>query len=399
MRQDRGRLIAALIAVLGDIELAEEALSDALESAVDHWGRSGVPNNPVGWLLKVARRKAIDRIRRQKRFQARVSDIALLAEMDEMEANSPAPDIPDERLRLIFTCCHPALEPKTQVALTLRSLGGLTTGEIAAAFLDGEATMGQRLSRARKKIAQAGIPFAVPEPEAWAERLNSVLAVIYLIFNQGYAATSGQSATRIDLCDEAVFLARLLDRLKPEEPEIEGMLALLLLTHSRRGARQDARGASVPLERQDRSKWDSALIGEGRHHLQSAMSRSAPGPYQIKAAISALHIEAQAGAPDWPQILLLYDSLLRFEPTAVVALNRATALAESGALDQALDDMADLEPLLQGYQPYYAARAEYLAQSGQVQAARSALEQAIELTGNAADLAFLKEKLENMRLT
>jgi RNA polymerase sigma-70 factor (ECF subfamily) len=260
MRDDRGRLLSALIATLGDFELAEEALSDALESAVTHWVRTGIPENPIGWLLKVARRKAIDRIRRQKRFNDFIPEITHLAKLDEMDANTAIPDIPDERLRLIFTICHPALEPKTRVALTLRTLGGLSTAVVAMAFLNPEPTMGQRLSRARKKIARAGIPFITPEPEQWTERLNSVLAVIYLIFNQGYAATSGVSATRVDLCDEAIFLARLLDQLRPGESEIEGLLALLLITHARRAARQGETGDSNPLDHQDRGHWDAALI-------------------------------------------------------------------------------------------------------------------------------------------
>jgi RNA polymerase sigma-70 factor (ECF subfamily) len=394
MRQDPGRMISALIAVLGDFELAEEALSDALESALIHWARSGIPDNPIGWLLKVARRKAIDRIRRQKRFQEYAPEIAHLAELDEMDANTPRPDIPDERLRLIFTCCHPALEPKTRVALTLRTLGGLTTAEIASAFLDAEPTMGQRLSRARKKIARAGIPFTTPEPEQWAERLNSVLAVIYLIFNQGYAASSGSSPTRVDLCDEAIYLARLLDQLRPDESEIEGLLALLLITHARRSARQSESGGSVPLDEQNREKWDRGLIEEGGAILQTAVNRATPGPYQIKAAISALHTDPESGEnTDWQQIVLLYDSLLRYEPTPIVALNRASALAENGGLETALKEMERLAEPLKPYQPYHAALAEYLTRDGQIARARIAYQTAISLTGNSADKAFLEARL------
>lgn len=390
MRDDRGRLLSALIATLRDFELAEEALSDAIESALTHWQRSGIPDNPIGWLLKVARRKAIDRIRRQKRFHEYTPEITHLAKIDEMEANTPTPDIPDERLRLIFTCCHPALEPKTRVALTLRTLGGLTTTEVAAAFLDPEPTMGQRLSRARKKIARAGIPFTTPEPEQWAERLNSVLAVIYLIFNQGYAATTGTSPTRIDLCEEAIYLARLLDHLTPNEPEIEGLLALQLLTHARRKARQNGAGTSIPLEHQNRADWDMPQIDEGTKILQTAIARSKPGPYQIKAAISALHSTAEE--TDWPQITLLYDSLLRHEPTPIVALNRAVALAETGALKQALSDITALKSDLESYQPFHAARAEYLARDGQTTAAGNAYERAIALSENTAEISFLQQK-------
>lgn len=397
MRQDRGRLLSALISVLGDFELAEEALSDALESALIHWARSGLPDNPIGWLLKVARRKAIDRIRRAKRFREHATDIAHLAAMDELDAHEPLPDIPDERLRLIFTCCHPALEPKTRVALTLRTLGGLTTSEIAAAFLDGEPAMGQRLSRARKKITRARIPFSTPEPHQWGERVNSVLAVIYLIFNQGYGATSGALPTRVDLCDEAVFLARLLERLTPGDAEIEGLLALVLISHGRRAARVNASGGAVALDDQDRQDWDHQMIAEGRSALNRAVGRAIPGPYQIKAAISALHAEA-SGKPDtdWHQITLLYESLFRFEPTPIVALNRAVAMAENGALQKALLEFDQLGDMLADYQPFHAAHGEYLARDGQKGMAADAYAQAIELTGNSADRNFLRQRLAGL---
>jgi len=397
MRNDRGRLISALIGALGDFELAEEALSDALESALTHWARTGIPDSPTGWLLTVARRKAIDRIRRQKRFQGYTADIAHLAKMDEMDANASAPDIADQRLRLIFTCCHPALAAKTRVALTLRTLGGLSTGEIAAAFLDAEPAMGQRLSRARKKIARARIPFVTPAPDQWGARLNSVLAVIYLIFNQGYAATSGTSPTRVDLCDEAVFLARLLDQLQPAEPEIEGLLSLLLTTHARRPARQDSSGATVALADQDHALWDHEMLGQGLDLLDRAIARGASGPYQIKAAISALHVgAAREAATDWRQIVLLYDALLGFEPTPVVALNRAAALAEAGGLDQALQEFARLSTDLADYQPYHAACAEYLARAGDHVASQAAYGRAIALSGNDADREFLQARRDKV---
>jgi len=391
IREDRGRLLSALVAALGDFELAEDALSDAVESALTHWKRSGVPENPVGWLLKVARRKAIDRIRRVKRFQSKSREIALLAAMDEMEANEPTPAIPDERLRLVFTCCHPALEPKTRVALTLRTLGGLTTGEIARAFLDTETAMGQRLSRARKKISRAGIPYAVPGQELWGERLGSVLAVIYLIFNEGYGASFGDSPVRLGLCGEAVFLIRLLNELKPDEPESEGLLALLLITHARWRARGDGQGSSVALEDQDRNNWDHDAIAQGREILDRAVARASPGPYQIKAAISSLHSNAD-GVTDWAQIAMLYDRLLEFEPTPIVALNRATARAENGHMDQALSDLEQLAEPLDQYQPFHAAQAEYLARSGQIRGALSAYDRAIELAGNTADKKFLRDR-------
>lgn len=393
VRQDRGRLLSALISRLGDFELAEEALSDALESALVHWGRSGWPDNPRGWLIKVARRKAIDRIRKTARHRLRGADLERLALEDEMEANTQAPDIPDRRLALIFTCCHPALDEKSRVALTLRTLGGLSTAEIARAFLDKDATMGQRLSRARSKIATAGIPFRVPGPEDWPERLGSVLAVVYLIFNEGHVASSGTDLLRRELCDEAIFLARLLDRLRPDEPEILGLLSLLLTTHARRDARCDANGATVPLPEQDRRLWNTPLIAEGTRLLDRAMRLQAPGPFQVKAAISALHGAAKsAGETDWLQILLLYDRLLEFEPTPVVRLNRAVALAETGALARALDEIAALAPMLSGYQPLAATEAALLARAGRRDAALAAYDRAIALTGNRADRDFLTRR-------
>ena len=302
VRDDRGRLLAALIARLRDFQLAEDALQDALESALRHWGR-GLPEAPLGWLLRVALRKAIDRLRAQTRDGRRVADLTVLA--GEEAALTDPEDIPDERLRLIFTCCHPALDAKSRVALTLRTLGGLTTAEIARAFLDLEPAMGQRLSRAKAKIAAAGIPFAVPGPELWADRLDSVLTVIYLIFNEGYSASSAVVPLRSGLCDEAVFLARMLDQLRPGEPEVEGLLALMLLTHARHAARLDATGAAVPLDAQDRALWDHALIADGLTTLDRAVARRVVGPFQIKAAISALHVQALPGQTDWRQIVLL----------------------------------------------------------------------------------------------
>lgn len=391
MRDDRGRLLSALIASLNNFDLAEEALSDAVEAALSNWQRTGVPDNPRGWLLRVARRKAIDGLRRNARFRDRVPELERLAQEDEMDANSAAADIPDKRLALIFTCCHPALDAKTRVALTLRTLGGLSTAEIAQAYLDKEATMGQRLSRAKSKIAVAKIPFVVPGPDAWPERLSSVLAVIYLIFNEGYSASSGKNLFRTDLCDEAIYLARLMDQLRPQEAEIMGLLSLMLTTHARRNARQTDTGVAIELAEQDRRKWDRHAIAEGTAILDEAVSLSAPGPYQIKAAISALHVQAtDNAATDWPQIVMLYDSLLHHEPTAVVRLNREVALAESGEIAQALERIGALEPELSDYQPFHAARARYLAAEGCSPEAIQSYENAIALTGNAADRAYLE---------
>ena len=389
LRQDRGRILSALIARLRDFQLAEDALQDAATAALLHWAET-VPDRPEAWLIRVAFRKAIDRLRRAARDAARTEALAILAR-DEAEEDPEV--IADERLRLIFTCCHPALDPKSRVALTLRSIAGLTTAEIARAFLDSEPTMGQRLSRAKTRIAEAGIPFAVPGPEDWAERLQSVLAVVYLIFNAGYTAGPGEPR---DLCDEAIFLARLINALRPGEAEVEGCLALLLITHARRAARNDASGATVPLTEQDRSLWDRAAIAEGLALLQGALARHGPGPYQIKAAIAACHVAGTR--PDWRQIALLYDSLHRIEPTPVVQLNRAVALAESGALEAALDLISQLAPLLDAYQPFHAARAEYLARAGRIPAAGLAYARAIDLAPSAADAAFLTTRRDLLPL-
>lgn len=383
-RNDRGRLISALIARLGSFQLAEEALQDAMTSAVTHWGRNGVPHSPHGWLLQASYRKAIDRIRQNRSEARKVDDLKLLI---GEEAAEDGEDIPDERLRLIFTCCHPALEPKSQIALTLRTICGLTTSEIAAAYLDAEPTMGQRLSRAKSKIAAAGIAYAVPGPEEWAARLQSVLAVIYLVFTAGYA--NGPGAGR-DLAEEAIFLCRLLNRLRPSDAEIEGCLALLIITHARRGARINALGATVPLGDQDRSLWNQSMIAEGVALIGQAMRRRAPGPYQIKAAISACHCQPEGS--DWAQIVLLYDSLLRIEPTAVVHLSRAVALAEAGWLDVALHVLDTLQPQLRDYQPYHAASAELLARAGKKSEALVAYDWAIKLANSAPDIAYLRER-------
>jgi RNA polymerase sigma-70 factor (ECF subfamily) len=391
--QDRGRLLAALIAGLGDFQRAEDALQEAVELALVHWRRTGVPDSPLGWLLKVARRKALDGLRREANFARKSAEIALLSAVD---AGEDEPDIADQRLALIFACCHPALEPKTRVALTLRTIGGLSTGEIAAAFLDREAAMGQRLSRAKAKIRAAGIPYAVPGPELWAERLHSVLTVIYLIFNEGYSAGEGDAPVRMGLCEEAIWLARMVDGLRPGEAEVEGLLALMLLGHARRGARCGAEGEAVMLRTQDRDKWDSAMMQEGLAVLDRAVARLAGGPYQIQAAISALHMAGPAGATDWRQILLLYDTLYRMAPNPVVALNRAVALGEVAGAGAALAELAGLAAELEAYQPYHAARAALLVGDGQVGAARSAYQQAIDLSRNAMDIRYLTRQRDEV---
>lgn len=384
LRDQRARLVAALATRLGDVQRAEDALQDASASALHHWGR-GLPARPEAWLLRAAYRKAIDAFRRDRTARHHAEAMASLAA--EEAALDDRPDIPDDRLALIFACCHPALDPKSRVALTLRSIAGLSTGEIARAFLDAEPTMGQRLSRAKAKIAAARIPFAIPDPEDWPARLDTVLATLYLIFTTGYVA--GPQEPR-DLCREAIFLARLLMQLRPDEAEIEGALALLLLTQARAPARIGPDGATVPLTEQDRRLWDAAAGAEGLALIDRAMGRRRPGPYQIKAAIAACHLADQG--PDWPQIAVLYTRLLDFEPTPVVRLNRAVALAEAGHPGPALAELDALAPLLADYQPFHAAHADLLFRAGQGPAARAAYDRAIALAPSSADAAFLTKR-------
>lgn len=389
MAQDQGRLLSALSVRLRDIELAEEVLQEAAMSALDHWGRAGVPQSPVGWLLKVAYRKAIDRFRQSARSARQAANLALLA---REEAEEVDPDhIPDDRLRLIFTCCHPALEPKTRVALTLRTVCGLTTAQVAAVFLDPEPTMGQRLTRAKTKIAAAGIPFVIPGPEAWGDRLNAVLNVVYLVFTAGY--TAPKSVGR-DLCVEAIFLARLIASLRPDEAEVEGCLALLILTHARAAARVDATGCTVPPGAQDRALWDQAALDEGRALLDRAMTRARPGPYQIKAAIAACH--AMPDGSDWPQIAALYAALLRWEPSPTVALGQAVACMETGDLAGAAALLVDLAPPLDSYQPFHAAHAELLRKQGRNAQAAAAYDRALTMTTAPEDAAFLRKARDGL---
>lgn len=385
LRADRGRLLAALIARTGDFQRAEDALQEAAAAALVHWGRGGVPADPAAWLLRAARRKTIDAWRRDG---AAIRNQAALALLAAEEAADPDPqDIPDDRLRLIFTCCHPALEPKTRVALTLRTICGLTTAQIAAVFLDAEPAMGQRLSRAKAKIAAAGIPYAVPGPELWPERLNAVLTVVYLIFTTGY--TAGPKAGP-ELCAEAIHLGRMLDALRPGEAETEGALALMLLTEARRPARVGPDGATIPPADQDRGLWDTDRIDEGLRILDRAMIRRAAGPFQIKAAIAALNVAAPP--TDWPQIAALYTRLLDWEPTPVVRLNRAVALAQSGALIAAAETIDALSPQLDGYQPFHAARADLRLRQGRSAESIAEFDRAIALAPHSADALFLRRR-------
>jgi RNA polymerase sigma-70 factor (ECF subfamily) len=396
VRDDWGRLLSSLIRNLRDFQLAEDCLQDALESALVHWQRNGPPASPGGWLIQTARRKAIDRIRRDVNFRAKQEQYAVLLALDADSVEAAEPEaIPDERLRLIFTCCHPALDRKSRLALTLRTLGGLTTAEIARCFLDGKEAMAQRLVRAQDKIRRAGIPYEVPGDDAWPARLQSVLGVLYLIFNEGYAASAGERRIRVDLCEEAIRLARVMLALRPEEPEIEGLLALMLLNHARRAARHA--GGLVPLERQDRALWDGNAIREGLALVEAALKRGRPGPYQLQAAISAIHAEAPDHArTGWPEIVLIYDELYRLAPNPVVRLNQSVALSYAEGPQAALAMLEPLRPALSGYQPFHAARADFLRRLQCTEAAE-AYEEAIRLSQHACERQFLEMRMRELR--
>ncbi len=394
-RAEYGRAVATLVRLLGDITLAEEAVQDAFVHALERWPTAGTPPNPGGWIVTTARRGAIDRFRRESTRDARQAQAALLLAPDEPQERGA---VPDDRLRLLFTCCHPALAQEAQVALTLRLLGGLETPQIARAFLVPEATMAQRLVRAKKKIREAGIPYRVPDEAELPARLRPVLAVVYLVYTAGHSASGrGAESTGLvqeELCAESVRLARVLADLMPDEPEVLGLLALLLLLESRRPARTGPDGALVPLGEQDRGRWDSALVEEGQARVRALLRRGAPGPYQVQAAIQAVHADAAAAADtDWWQILDLYDLLLRLHPTPVVALNRAVALAEVAGPAEALRSLQAIEardPLaLHAYQPWHVVRADLLARVGLASEAREAYDAALALTANAVELAHL----------
>jgi RNA polymerase sigma factor (sigma-70 family) len=388
VRDEAGRLTAALVRLLGDFALAEDLVQDAVVAALRRWPESGVPEDPAAWLLATARRRAIDHWRRQRRYEEKLALLVRDAPPTERA------DEVDDRLRLIFTCCHPALGRESQLALTLRAVIGLTTPEIAHAFLAAEPTIAQRIVRAKRKIVEAGIPYRVPAPDRLDGRLDEVLAVIYLMFNEGYLATAGPTPDRRDLADDAEWLARLVVRLLPDQPEAAGLLALVRLNRARRPARFDPDGRLVLLSEQDRSLWDRAAIAEASELLLDALGRGRPGPYQLQAAISACHAEAASWQEtDWRQVLLLYDLLVRAAPTAVVRLNRAIALSHGVGPAEALGEVEPLEPALRGYHLFHATRAELLRRLGRPAEAREADRRALALTRNPAERRLLEERL------
>ena len=402
-RDERAIVLATLIRQAGDFQLAEDAVQDAFEAAVTVWRRDGVPAKPGAWITTAARRRAIDRLRRNRSVADRAERLAELTRLDATNEEPSMNDestIVDDRLRLVFTCCHPALEMPARVALTLRALGGLTTGEIARAFLVAEPTMGKRIVRAKRKIADAHIPYRVPADEELPDRLRGVLRVVYLIFNEGYAATEGDRLVREELCDEAIRLGELLGRLMPDDAEVWGLLALMLLHDARRAARVDPSGRYVALEAQDRSLWDQDRIRVALTTLERAVRLRRPGEYQLQAAITALQIQAaDTETTDWAQIAELYGALAALNPSPVVELNRAVAVGLASGPPAGLALLEPLlgDPALERYQPLHAAHAELLSRAGDAEGAARAYERAIALSANAVERAELERRLDALR--
>jgi RNA polymerase sigma-70 factor, ECF subfamily len=400
-REERATVLATLIRHVGDFQLAEDALQDAFAAALASWPRDGVPANPGAWITTVSRRKAIDRLRRARSLADRTERLAALVRLDSQEHPSVSEEsaIADDRLRLIFTCCHPALAMPARVALTLRTLGGLSTGEVARAFLVSEPTMGKRLVRAKRKIADAHIPYRVPPDHELQDRLQGVLKVVYLIFNEGYAAAEGPRLAREELSSEAIRLGRLLAKLMPDDAEVLGLLALMLLHEARRGARVDASGNYLALNEQDRSRWDLGVVREGQQLLAAATRLRRPGSYQLQAAITALHVQApDPEETDWRQIAELYGALARVSPSPVVELNRAVAVAFASGPSDGLALLARLleDARLEHYQPLHAAHAELLRRAGDNAGAARAYERAIALSANAVERAELERRREGL---
>ncbi len=400
VREEWGRILASLVAYLDDIQLAEDCLQDAFVSAMSHWSKNGLPRSPAAWLITVARRKALDRVRRAQRFARKQDDIAYLLELEKqtVEADMTGP-IPDKRLEMIFTCCHPALDAKSQVALTLRTLGGLSTEDIASAFLDKTDAMQQRITRAKKKIARAGIPYEVPDKDVLQARTASVLSVLYLIFNEGYSATRGAELIRTDITAEAIRLTRIVSLLLPKDTEVSGLLALMLLHDSRRLSRVGPEGEMVPLSAQNRNRWDREKILEGVAILERVLPMGTVGPYQVQAAISAVHAQSPDWErTDWHEISALYELLYTLQPSAVIRMNHAVAVSYSISVEAALKIMAEVatDPNIETYQPYYAALADLQRRTGDTTAARASFAAAISLTANIQEKAFLEAAVRQL---
>ncbi|MBL8514213.1 MAG: RNA polymerase sigma factor [Betaproteobacteria bacterium] len=399
-RRSGARLLAQLIRRTGRFDVAEDALQDAFSRALTTWPTQGTPHNPEGWLMRVALNRALDHLRREQRQLPGGEEFLATLEADIASLESgDAVDWPDERLKLIFTCCHPSLAPSAQVALSLRTLCGLTTAEIARAFVEPEATTAQKLVRAQRKIAEARIPYQVPGPAEWPERLATVLAVIYFVFNEGYTASESAQLMRSDLCEEALRLGALLAELLPEEPEVLGLGALMAFHHARRATRCDAQGALVPLQDQDRARWDHAAIEVADRQLKRAMTFERPGPYQYQAAIAALHAKAmRAEDTDWKQIAVLYRGLQAHTDTPVIALNAAVAQAMAGQLDEGLARLDALEKNgeLDRYHLLHAARADLLRRAGRIEQSRAAYERALTLVQNDAEREYLERRMKEL---